>query len=84
MTDSSNGAYVPGTYVKGDDERVAKNAKQAVALAFDGYKLKSESAQVEERAAEADSESQSEQPVSDAPKPSALARPQAPKETQKP
>ena len=34
--------YEAGTYVKGDHERVAKNASQAVALTFQGFKLKVE------------------------------------------
>lgn len=32
--------YEPGTYVKGNVEREAKNAKQAVALVFEGFKPK--------------------------------------------
>jgi hypothetical protein len=43
--------YAPGTYVKGDDERVANTASAAVALAFEGYRLKEEAvpAPVEEQ-----------------------------------
>ncbi len=35
-------SYEPGTYVKGDVVKVAKTARQAVALTFDGYRLKDE------------------------------------------
>ena len=31
--------YTPGTYFKGDSIKVARTAKEAVALAFQGYKL---------------------------------------------
>lgn len=36
----SESEYQPGTYVKGDVERVAHTASDAVALRFDGYTLK--------------------------------------------
>lgn len=36
----SDSPYKPGTYVKGDSERVANSAADAVALQFDGYSLK--------------------------------------------
>lgn len=32
--------YAPGTYVKGDSEKVANTAARAVALVFEGYRLK--------------------------------------------
>lgn len=41
MSNQTSGVYAPGTYVNKDgDQRVAKNARQAVALAFEGYALK--------------------------------------------
>lgn len=40
MTDTNTGAFEPVTYVKGDDERVAKSPSMAVALAFEGFKPK--------------------------------------------
>lgn len=43
MSEKSKGQYVPGTYAKGDDKRVAHTASEAVALTFQGYKLVSES-----------------------------------------
>ena len=48
-------SYEPGTYVKGDDTKVAKTAKQAVALQFEGYRLdeKGEKAAAESSAPEA-------------------------------
>lgn len=82
--------HQPGTYVKGDDERVAKNARQAVALAFDGYKLKPEAPQVEKAPVadvdndQADEQDPSSSLVTDAPKPQAPVRPAPPKETPKP
>ena len=36
-------SYEAGTYVKGDSVKVATTAAKAVALVFEGYKLKSES-----------------------------------------
>jgi hypothetical protein len=49
MSDSaSTSPYQPGIYVKGDDERTAKNAKQAVALVFEGYKLKADDTATDE------------------------------------
>lgn len=40
-------SYEPGTYVKDGSEREAKNAKQAVALQFAGWKRKAEEPVVE-------------------------------------
>lgn len=34
--------YTPGTYVKGGIERSANSAREAVALVFEGFKLKPE------------------------------------------
>lgn len=36
----SDAQYQPGVYVKGDDEKVANTASRAVALIFEGYRLK--------------------------------------------
>lgn len=44
-------SYEPGTYAKGDDVKVATTPAKAVALVFQGYKLKSE--KVDEAAAPA-------------------------------
>lgn len=41
MSETQN-QYPTGVYVKGDDERVANTPARAVALAFEGYKLKSD------------------------------------------
>lgn len=60
-------SYEPGTYVKGDSERVAKNAREAVALEFDGYRRKAESAPVEEPSVE-EQPVVVEEPVSETPK----------------
>jgi len=63
---TENSSYAPGVYVKGDDERVANSASAAVALTFDGYKLK-------EEAAPAPAEEQ--KPSETTPTPAALAAP---------
>lgn len=68
-------SYAPGTYVKGDDVKVATTASKAVALVFQGYKLKSES--VDEGAAPAAPVTDSA-PVQDEPS-KALAKPTPPK-----
>lgn len=34
--------YKPGVYVKGPDVRIADNAREAVALVFDGYRRQGE------------------------------------------
>jgi hypothetical protein len=39
--------HEPGSYVKGEDVRTANTRAEAVALVFDGYKLKDEAEQVE-------------------------------------
>lgn len=36
----TNAQYAPGVYVKGDVERVANTPARAVALVFDGFRLK--------------------------------------------
>lgn len=65
--------YEPGTYVKGDVEKVAKTASQAVALTFDGYQRK---ADAEEAPAPVASETPApERPAAD---PSPLSKPTNP------
>lgn len=77
MSDSN---YAPGTYVKGDVERVALSSRDAVALAFEGFKPKAdapaaEEQKVEEPSAPADAPVEvaqvSEAPKVEAPKPRA-------------
>lgn len=40
MSENSTEGYVPGTYVKGDSVRTANRRSDAVALVFEGYRLK--------------------------------------------
>jgi len=47
--------YEPRTYVKGDVTRVAKSPAAAVALEFDGYKLRKDAAPSEEAPAPVES-----------------------------
>lgn len=72
--------YAPGVYVKGDDERVANSARDAVALVFDGFLPKARSiepvadeepASVVETPTEVPTETPTPAPV---PSPKALAR----------
>lgn len=62
-------SYEPGIYVKGDRRRQAHTAAQAVALAFDGYRL--ESTDTAEDSAPAPTVSDTA-PVPDVPTPSSL------------
>lgn len=57
-------SYQTGTYQKGDDRRIARRTRDAVALVFEGYTL------VESEAPESDSEvDETEQPEAVAPAP---------------
>lgn len=47
MSENITGAYAPGTYVKGSIERVASTSREAVALAFDGFKRKADPVKVD-------------------------------------
>lgn len=65
----SESNYAPGTYVKGDVERVAASSRDAVALVFEGYKPKA-NAPVEGEAPKADAPVEVAQ-VDETPKPRA-------------
>lgn len=63
MSQKNEGVYQPGTYVKGDVVRVARNAAQAVALAFEGFRPKLEQV----AAAGADASEDVDTPADEAP-----------------
>lgn len=52
MTDLENGAFKPGTYVKGDVERVANSPSAAADLAWKGFKRKVEESKAVEAPAQ--------------------------------
>jgi hypothetical protein len=60
-------SYETGTYVKGDDVKVAKNAKQAVALAFEGYRLKDEGDQAAAESTAVEAQPKADEAVRDVP-----------------
>lgn len=78
MTNSNDGAYAPGIYVKGDVARVAKTASQAVAFVFDGFKPQKVESPVETAETPSD-EAPESVATSDNTTPPAAPKPQAPK-----
>lgn len=67
--------YKPGVYAKDGVERVARTAPAAVALVFEGFKLKEEGAKQESV------ETPAEQPKADEPVKDEAPKPRSPKQT---